>query len=80
MKQGLKVAAFAIGTALAFAVGAQGRHDEKPHGPGKAAASSDQERVNPGGVGGRHDEKPHGQRKKKSAEKKKADDKSGEKK
>ena len=51
-----------LGIALSTSAFAQGRHDEKPHGMGKASTESvDKERVSAGS--GRHDEKPHGMRK-----------------
>lgn len=49
---------FFFGAVLASVSFAQGRHDEKPHGPGKPAASTI---TSPGWItGGRHDERPHG--------------------
>jgi hypothetical protein len=50
-----------LGIALSTSAFAQGRHDEKPHGMGKASTESVDERVSTGG--GRHDEKPHGMKK-----------------
>jgi len=46
---------------------AQGRHDEKPHGTAKPAATQTQERAAPPVSGGRHDERPHGMTKAKPA-------------
>lgn len=73
MKRAL-IAAFVLvaGTALASAVSAQGRHDEKPHGSAKPAATPTEGQYAPA-PGGRHDEKPHGPRKPaKKADSKKA--------
>ena len=56
-----QVIAVAFGLALAGAVQAQMRHDEKPHGPQKNAASATKtKQVKQSGMAGRHDEKPHG--------------------
>lgn len=56
------ITAIALVAGTAFAVGAyaQSRHDEKPHGSGKPAASSSQQGPM---TGMRHDERPHGQKK-----------------
>lgn len=52
------------GLALAGSAGAQGRHDDRPHGydkaKAKAVAAGTQNSVTTSGAGGRHDEKPHG--------------------
>jgi hypothetical protein len=56
-----QVIAVTLGLALAGAVQAQTRHDEKPHGPPKNAASATKtKQVKQSGMAGRHDEKPHG--------------------
>lgn len=75
-----KLTAYAIAAALSAVLGttayAQGRHDEKPHGQGKASAAPDiaaSERTP-----GRHDERPHGVKKSKTASAKKADAKKAE--
>jgi hypothetical protein len=52
----LTIAAFVLGAGLASASFAQGRHDEKPHGSSKPAASVTS--VTPA-TGGRHDEGPY---------------------
>ena len=54
---------FGIGVA-----GAQGRHDDKPHGSTKPSASSTEGKYE-AMPGGRHDEKPHGPRKEVSKKK-----------
>lgn len=65
--EGIKLA-FALITAAAFGIAAgspafaQGRHDDKPHGTQKPAATSG-EQSSPSGVAGRHDDRPHGPRK-----------------
>ncbi len=48
-----------IGIALSTSAYAQGRHDEKPHGQGKPAATAKDKAGNPP-LPGRHDERPHG--------------------
>jgi Cu/Ag efflux protein CusF len=48
---------FTIGTVLASAASAQGRHDDRPHGVAKPAESSVETVPS---TGGRHDERPHG--------------------
>ena len=67
------IIAIAASLVLAGAAYGQGRHDEKPHGSGKAPAASTERGNVEGMSGGRHDEKPHGQKKKKAAPKKSAD-------
>ena len=54
----LQVIAVALGIGLGSATYAQGRHDEKPHGSAKPAASA--EGSTTPGMTGRHDERPHG--------------------
>lgn len=66
------LAALAIGMSLGIgtATYAQFRHDEKPHGSAKPAATQGEVQR---GMPGRHDERPHGPPKKKDAAKKSAD-------
>jgi hypothetical protein len=60
-RQIAQVIAVASGLALAGALQAQTRHDEKPHGPPKNAASATKtKQVKQPKVAGRHDERPHG--------------------
>jgi uncharacterized protein HemX len=72
MKLAIQLIAVALGLALGSAAYAQTRHDEKAHGSGKPAAST-QENAGTNAAPGRHDERPHGKAKKKKAEKKPAD-------
>jgi len=60
MNRTLTTLATAISLAMAASAMAQGRHDEKPHGMAKQAASQDNERRSQPITGGRHDERPHG--------------------
>jgi hypothetical protein len=62
MKRGIaQVVAVTFGLALAGAVQAQTRHDEKPHGaPKNAASATKAKQVKQSGIAGRHDERPHG--------------------
>jgi hypothetical protein len=72
MKTSIRIAMIAFATAL-LSTGsfAQGRHDEKPHGMTKPAASSSDTRA---GTGGRHDEGPTSHGTKKAAKKKSKDE------
>ncbi len=54
--------------AMGMPAQAQGRHDEKPHGPPKKAVKKSDVKQPRGGP--RHDEKPHGYPGKMEAEKK----------